>query len=327
MRCAVSGGFVPHLRIPTLLLFGMLCGGKAAIADYLFTTIDVPGVINTFATGMNNNGQIVGYYDDGTGDHGFLYTAASFTTIDVPGATNTFAAGINDNGQIVGHYSDSTGDHSFLYTAGSFTMIDVPGATSTFATGINDSGQIVGILCGGSGCRYPSRPTIGNHGFLYSAGSFTTIDVPSADYGTDAFGINDNGQVVGTYAFISLQPRASGFLYAAANFTYFRVPGVSDTFATGINDSGQVVGYYDDDTGDHGFLYTAGSFTSIDVPGHPSGINGSGQIVGQYFDNGGDSHGFLATPIPEPNALPLLTGSLIGLALALKRAGNPALRF
>jgi hypothetical protein len=44
--------------------------------------------------------------------------------------------------------------------------------------------------------------TNGFHGFLYSGGSYTSIDVPGATGkgGTQAFGINDAGQIVGTYS-------------------------------------------------------------------------------------------------------------------------------
>src|SRR4051812_49847134 len=54
-----------------------------------------------------------------------------------------------------------------------FMTIDVPGAFFfTLASGINDAGQIVGSFS-------PSR-FVGNHGFLYTGGSFTQIDVPGA---------------------------------------------------------------------------------------------------------------------------------------------------
>jgi len=39
-----------------------------------FSTIDVQGVYNTQAHGINNTGQIVGSYDDASGGHGFLAT-------------------------------------------------------------------------------------------------------------------------------------------------------------------------------------------------------------------------------------------------------------
>ena len=53
------------------------------------TTIDYPGASDTFASGINNAGQVVGYYEDASGDidaHGFLESGGSFTTINVPGA-------------------------------------------------------------------------------------------------------------------------------------------------------------------------------------------------------------------------------------------------
>jgi hypothetical protein len=113
----VSGGIVDHLGIGRLLFFGMLLGSsKTALAEYLFTTIDVPGAIfGTFAKGINGNAQIVGFYINSTGDHGFLDTGGSLTTIDVPGATQTEAFGINDSGQIVGFYIDTNQvGHGFL---------------------------------------------------------------------------------------------------------------------------------------------------------------------------------------------------------------------
>jgi probable HAF family extracellular repeat protein len=45
------------------------------LSDGLYTTIDVPGAIYTEADGINNAGQIVGYYADlHGGEHGFLAT-------------------------------------------------------------------------------------------------------------------------------------------------------------------------------------------------------------------------------------------------------------
>ena len=69
-----------HLRIASLLLFGMVVFGgvKTAVADvqYSFTTIDVPGALpgTTSANGINDSGQIVGQYADGAGTYGFRAT-------------------------------------------------------------------------------------------------------------------------------------------------------------------------------------------------------------------------------------------------------------
>ena len=75
-----------------------------------FTTFDAPGSTFTLPHGINSSGQIVGFFLDSTGGHGFLRDKkGSFTTIDVPGSLGTNATGINSSGQIVGVFGDSTG--------------------------------------------------------------------------------------------------------------------------------------------------------------------------------------------------------------------------
>jgi probable HAF family extracellular repeat protein len=141
------------------LLVG-LAGDAKAQPTYSFTTLDVPGSFLPGlapAIGINASGQIVGYYEDTTGGHGFLLDQGSYTTLDVPGSTWTHANGINDSGQIVGSYGDGYTYHGFLLDHGSFTTLDVPGLPSTEALGISDSGQIVGYYDDASG---------GRHGFL-----------------------------------------------------------------------------------------------------------------------------------------------------------------
>jgi probable HAF family extracellular repeat protein len=130
-----------------MFVFG---GVKTAFADpiYSFTTFNAPGAtgFGTEAYGINNSGQIVGFFFDAgnTTTHGFLDTGGSFINIDVPRATSTAAYGINASGQIVGYFADALGSHGFLDTGGSFTTINVPGFCCTSAQGINDHGQIVG---------------------------------------------------------------------------------------------------------------------------------------------------------------------------------------
>src|SRR6516162_8462147 len=69
----------------------LVVGAGEAKADYIFTTIDVPGAHWTEAHGINASGQIVGSYGDAGGPdagsrHGFLLDHGSLTTLDVPGA-------------------------------------------------------------------------------------------------------------------------------------------------------------------------------------------------------------------------------------------------
>jgi probable HAF family extracellular repeat protein len=80
-----------------------------------------------------------------------------------------------------------------------------------------------------------------DHGFLYTGGSFTTIDAPGARFGTSAFDINDAGQIVGRFYDST---GSHGFLYTGGSFTTIDLPGATGTGAIGINDAGQIVGFF-----------------------------------------------------------------------------------
>src|SRR5271165_7071038 len=126
-------------------------------------------------------------------------------------------------------------------------------STRTIAYGINDAGQVVGEYIDNA---------LNTNGFLYSGGSYTTIDDPLAapiggDTITIAEGINDAGQIVGIY-YAGSYAAAYGFLYSGGNYTTIADPlATGRTYANGINDAGQIVGEYGDVSGTtiHGFLY------------------------------------------------------------------------
>jgi probable HAF family extracellular repeat protein len=64
----------------------------------------------TTAYGINDSGQIVGYYLDAkAGYHSFLDTNGVFTEISDPNAPYTLALGIDNNGQVVGQYQTAAG--------------------------------------------------------------------------------------------------------------------------------------------------------------------------------------------------------------------------
>ena len=66
-------------------------------------------------------------------------------------------------------------------------------------------------------CTFADGQAGGNlHGFLLSNGTFTTIDVPGAIFGTVAFGINPPGDIVGAYADSG---DVHGFLLSKGKFT------------------------------------------------------------------------------------------------------------
>jgi probable HAF family extracellular repeat protein len=276
-----------------------------------FSTVDVPGAVTTWASGINNAGHIVGYFASNSQARGFLDAAGTFSTIDVPSGApavqGIFPHSINNTGQVVGWIEDinpgnTGGLHGFLDAGGTFSTIDVPGAYYTIAWGINDAQQIVGeFLNLSSGLL--------EQGFLYAGGTFSTIDVPGASR-TRAIGINNAGQIVGSYD--DVYQITHGFLYSGGTFTTIDPPGGGfGISATGINDAGSIVGSYGVSGGGiHSFLYAGGTFSSIDVPGaqiYAEGINGAGLIVGSFNNLGS---------VPEAGSLALFSVGLLALGLA-----------
>src|SRR2546428_13139367 len=71
-------------------------------ADKAYTSIDYPGALLTSAFGINNKGNIVGFYQDASKNlHGFFYNrvTSSIASIDYPNPvckTGTDARGINN---------------------------------------------------------------------------------------------------------------------------------------------------------------------------------------------------------------------------------------
>jgi uncharacterized membrane protein len=255
----------------------------------VFTPLeDVPGAGRTTHTAINNRGQTVGTYDDGTGPpfHGFLRDRRGrFTRFDVPGASNTLPLGVNDRGRVVGTYEDSgrpngVGGSFVREPDGEITRIDFPGAFLTQVHGINNRGQMVGFYVDTGGTL---------HGFLKSKGSFRTIDVPGTTR-SGALDINDRGEITGGYA--DAQGRTHGYRLRKGVFTTIDPPGAVDvpgnpgfaaTAPFGINNRGQVVGQYADAEGLHAYRLDGGVYRTIDPPAGPgttaADINDRGQIV------------------------------------------------
>ena len=66
--------------------------------------VDIPGASYTVATGINDSGQVIGYYGGlQSGRRGFVRDASGgITLFDVPATTDTAPAAINASGQIAG---------------------------------------------------------------------------------------------------------------------------------------------------------------------------------------------------------------------------------
>jgi hypothetical protein len=114
----------------------------------VFTNINLllPANDDSQAAGINNAGNIVGFYMEGMDSIGFLDVGGTISTIDPFGSVFTQALGINDSGEIVGFYLDAMGfQHGFIDNGGVFTTFDPAGSMGTTINGVNDVGQIVGF--------------------------------------------------------------------------------------------------------------------------------------------------------------------------------------
>jgi probable HAF family extracellular repeat protein len=286
-------------RVALPLIAGLLVCTTAAAQTYSFTLLNYPGTTHpTVAYGINDRGQVMGVIGEAPGytadPVGFLYEGGTYTIIEYPGSTQTWLNGLNDRGQAVGFAFVGTELIDFIYAYGVFTPIDLPG----LANGMNNAGDIVGSYTDSTGTR---------HGYLYSGGSVQTIDVPSSP-STSAMGINDRGEIVGSYI---LGSTTHGFVYSAGVFTMIDYPGADSTAPTAISNNGKITGAFYPGFGPRGFIYERGSYTSFAVPesvycvgGHEhagtfsQGVNDRGEVTGSWFGYLADQQGaYIGEPV------------------------------
>ena len=242
-----------------------------------FTPIIVPDAgtqagQGTFATNINWEGTIAGYYLDANyGSHGFVRARnGAITKFDVPdGISNTslgWSQCISITGAVAGTYFDSAGlAHGFV--------------------------------------RHPSGKSFTTFEFMDPDQNQDLT--PWSGQGTNIWGINAAGTTVG--GFIDANNIYHGLVRTAdGKMTIFdapRAPSGAHTVSEAINDEGATVGFYNDGDGvHHGFLRSAdGRFTYFDDP------NGGGQfhqgtvpmfivehtVAGFYEDGDYVWHGFL----------------------------------
>ena len=118
--------------------------------------------------------------------------------------------------------------------------------------------------------------------------SFTTIDVPGGFF-TSATGVNDSGEIVGSFAD---NTGNFGFLYKGGTFATLSPPGALQSDAVDINNAGHIVGSFTDSAGQHGFLNVGGAFMTIDFPGATSTLALAIDNVGRIFGGFSSANNF-----------------------------------
>jgi probable HAF family extracellular repeat protein len=257
--------------------------------------------------------------------------AYKFTLVDIPivfqGRPDTLRLlDRNNRGEMVGvHYFDAS--YYVSSDRKTVTRLDCGGDSSTTVSAINNPGQIVGTCNDSTGAK----------GFVYNRrnGNYTLLSYPGSIY-TAAYGINDLGHVVGTYA-SDQEGRHSFHAFILKDGVYSTVDAPDPEQMAGalvsINKQGQAIGDYEHhvfsevDTNSYDtvipFLYDNGSFSILGFPGaaNPSpccqgdtfvyDINNLSQIVGTSFDSTGkpvwflfdDDRYFTITGFPTENVV------------------------
>ena len=303
-----------------------ICLSTASISAQQFFTLSPPGAGFSAPGGINDLGQVVGFYYDGSGNqHGYVLTAGVYTTIDYPGAVGTSCNGINNNGVIVGSYIDNNSiGHGFTFINSTFTLVDDPALPGgTFPSQISDQGLIAGT----------GYDSLGNlHGFTYANNTFTPVDYPGSN-STQVLDMSFNGlELVGVYSLPSFPAQTyQGYTYMSGTFNEVTYPGSASTALNGVTNSGLVVGTYvlPNQTADHVFFSNGNTYTTEDFPGAASSLaanmNDLGEIVGIYYDASNNGHGFLMTTGPFAYAANFNSGnvSMIDILTSLPVATIP----
>jgi probable HAF family extracellular repeat protein len=230
------------------------------------STIDLGtlGGSYSFANGINDLGQVVGYSDtpDNSSLHAFLVTPQ-----DGAWFQDSNLDGIND----------------FMIDLGSLN-----GSSQSVAGDINNAGQVIGSW----------GVALGRPFYWDSSSGMIDLGVPPGFTYSNAGHINEMGQVT-VYAYDSVSGQNSAFLWDAAHgMTALGAgPGYTQSYATSLNDAGQATGYQWNGSSDSSsvFLWTpdapnglTGSFTDLGaLPGAvdsvATNINNAGQIVGYCY--------------------------------------------
>jgi hypothetical protein len=232
----------------------LLPGGQG---DYV--NENFPGSAQTQVTGLNDTGTTVGFFANAAGANFGFYAVRGTQFHEVNFPTNDAASppvdqllGVNDHGVAVGFYTNSQGSNRGyeydIYTH-RFSRVLVPGAPrmgkgpSLTAAAINNHGGVAGFYTAAGGTTDAFLKTAG--------GRFITLAYPGASM-TQAFGVNDGGEVVGAYTVgTGNKAKTHGFTWTSQRgFTRVDDPhGVGATTINGVNDAGDLVGFYTDAQG------------------------------------------------------------------------------
>ena len=263
--------------------------------DYIFETIDVPGVDFLELTSSNDLGHYAGNTrsPDSKQMVGFTLIDGIFSTYDVPDSLTFGFYGLNNAGQTVGFYQDANEvSHGVIVQDGELTQFDFPGAAETEIFGVSESGLLIGDFFDADGAI---------HGFVGDE----QFDVPGATI-TYADDMNADGLLVGSY--VDADGVYHGYIrHADSGFTTFDFPGMLANleylFVNAINDAGVIVFRAKEFNGlERTYIRLPnGALKQLSFPGSVTtvarDIDRDGRVAGYFDALDGRRYGFIASPI------------------------------
>ena len=136
-------------------------------ADGSVTQLGTLGGANSYATAVNNAGEVIGHAGTSSGyEHAFLDSGGVMQDLGTLDGGCSYAYGINSSGAIVGYSWSETANNpdAFVYSGGAMQDLNalIPGGSGwqlLQAYGINAAGEITGIgLLNGQASAFLLRP-------------------------------------------------------------------------------------------------------------------------------------------------------------------------
>jgi probable HAF family extracellular repeat protein len=282
------------------------------------------GVFAVEARAVNDAGQVacVGEGNPQT-YQSYFWENGTWTPIGaLPGLPDSIVEDIDSAGRIVGRsliVGPGAPDRAFIWEVGVFTELGTLGDSSK-AYGINEVGQVVGT----SLAELPGGE-LGLRGFLWDNGRMTALDPLAGDVATQAFDVNDAGEIVGSSWYHTTQ------FFTVDQATLWRDDGIEvidlgvvpaapgscssnpywhKSIARAINNHGQIVGeamcitsgapkaaFLWEDGVTHNLNDLIPQGTGLDLRSARD-INDAGQIVGYGINQAGELRAFLLDPVP-----------------------------
>ena len=272
-----------------------LPASSESTVEYLFETIEVPGVDFLELTSTNDLGHYAGNTPGTDGENmvGFTLIDGVLSTYGVPGSLTFGFYGLNNAGQAVGFYQDANEvSHGVIVQDGELTQFDFPGAAETEIFGVSESGLLIGDIFDADGAI---------HGFVGNE----QFDVPGATI-TYADDMNADGHLVGSY--VDTDGVYHGYIrHPNGSFTTFDYPGalpdLEYLFVNAINDGGVIVFRAKEFDGlERTYIrHPNGGLKELKFPGSVTtvgrDIDREGRVVGYFDALDGRRYGFIAKPL------------------------------